>query len=112
MKDEWPQYLALEFDCEICSKDRDFFGTGVAWVKLIRYRRFEAQRGPKRRESLQTLSVVYIPERHVITGKKRRGTMSYGSADPALSRHGQMEREGIGRYLKEPDGIGEPNNNQ
>ena len=25
----------------------------------------------------------------------------------ALSRHGQMERQGIGRLLKEPDGIGE-----
>ena len=28
----------------------------------------------------------------------------------ALSRHVQMEREGIGRHLKEPDGIGEHNN--
>ncbi len=27
-----------------------------------------------------------------------------------LSRHGQMERQGIGRHLKEPDGIGEHNN--
>ena len=28
----------------------------------------------------------------------------------ALSRHDQMERQGIGRHLKEPDGIGEHNN--
>ena len=28
----------------------------------------------------------------------------------ALSRRGQMEREGIGRHLEEPDGIGEHNN--
>jgi hypothetical protein len=27
-----------------------------------------------------------------------------------LSRHVQMERDGIGRHLKEPDGIGEHNN--
>jgi len=30
--------LTLQFDCEIWSEDRDFFGTGVAWVELIRYR--------------------------------------------------------------------------
>jgi len=35
MKDEWPQYLVLEFDCEIWSEDRDFFGTGVACLRQV-----------------------------------------------------------------------------
>ncbi len=37
------------------------------------------------------------------------GRSSVGQNAP-LSRRGQMEREGIGRHLEEPDGIREHNN--